>query len=308
MSNDDTPPYEPATPYYTMPGPNTGPARTPRRGPLSARLAARTRGQGDDTDALAAPDVEAGSTESDAALVEDDSAPDYAPGGRSSNGPAPSWQAFTSLLHTPGGAAQTLRDLPNFGATWASRADMLEACLDEYFQLTARYNDARALLDETQAGLPPLRQQQAAAQRATRDLEQHIELHSRAELREAYLGLAEAETRVFRAEQDCYLLASRIETLENFMGLLSRVIATVRTIPASALEQSASEAAPGGEDEFEEVTLDAATAAELVARGEGEVLGEVDDHASADGPTSGQAPTQLSAPTNNAAHSDVPVQ
>jgi hypothetical protein len=92
------------------------------------------------------------------------------------------------------------------------------------------------------------------------------------------------------------------------MGLLSRVIATVRTIPASALEQSASEAAPGGEDEYEEVTLDAATAAELVARGEGEVLGEVDGGASANGPTSGQAPTPMSAPSNGASHNDVPVQ
>lgn len=308
MSNDDTPPYEPATPYYNVTGPNTGPHtgpnRTPRRGPLSARLAARTR----DSDPLVAPPDDAPETNmAAAALSEDDNAPDYAPGGR--HGGAPSWEALTTTLHAPGGAAQSLSDMPNFGAQWESRSDMLEACLDQYYQLTARYNDTRALLDQTQNGLPPLHQQRDAAQRAARELEKRIELHSRGELREAYLGLAEAETRVFRAEQDCYLLAGRIETLENFLGFLSRVIATVRTIPASALEQSAPEAAPGGEDEYEEVTLDAATAAELIARGEGELVGEAGasaDSGERSGPKRGQAPPPASA--GHAGSSNAPVQ
>lgn len=279
MSNDDTPPYEPATPYYSTNPPATA-GRTLRRGPLSARLAARALS---DTSAL--PAIDALSDDSGALVADDanDNAPDYTPGGAPGESAGTGPMSFSALLREPDSVSQALRDIPNFGARWESRAEMLDACHDEYFQLNSRYNDARELLEEASRQLAPLRQQRNVAQRAVLDLEAHIELHSRVELRSAYLGLADIETRFFRIEQERDLLASRIETLENFMGLLSRVIATVRTIPADALEESittADAAAAGDEDDYTEVELDADAAAELVARGEGELIVDgVDDAA-----------------------------
>lgn len=188
---------------------------------------------------------------------------------------------FTGLLREPDGVSQALRDIPNFGARWDSRTEMLDACHDEYFQLNTRYNDAHELLAEVDRKLAPLRPQRATALRAVQNMEAHIELHSRMELRSAYLGLADIETRFYRLEQERDLLASRIETLENFMGLLSRVIATVRTIPAEALEQAPATAdeAVKDEEDYIEVELDADEAAAMVARGEGELVVEGEEDA-----------------------------
>ena len=290
MSNDDTPPYEPVTPYYST-NPPASARQTPKRGPLSARLAARALNAAlSDTAALPAYDQAASDSGALESSVENDSTPAYTPGSgalRDSGSPAPT---FTALLREPDGVSQALRDIPNFGTRWDSRADMLGACHDEYFQLNTRYNDARELLAEADRMLAPLGVQQATAQHALRDLEAHMELHSRAELRAAYLGLADIELRVYRIEQEHDLLASRIEELENFMGFLSRVIATVREIPAEALEPpttaNASETEASVEDEYTEVELDADTAAELIARGEGELVGEVADETAESQPPS----------------------
>jgi hypothetical protein len=291
MSNDDTPPYEPTTPYYST-NPPASAGRTQRRGPLAARLAARALHAAPDTAVLPALDEKASDSDPLKSSSASGSGPIYTTDGASSDGAGPASMTFAALLREPDGVSQALRDIPDFGTSWESRADMLGACHDEYFQLNMRYNDARELLVEVDRRLTPLRQQQATAQRALRDLEAHIELHSRTELRSAYLGLADIELRVFRIEQEHDLLTSRIEELENFMGFLSRVIATVRAIPAEALDQPISvtdEADASGEGDFTEVELDADAAAELVARGEGELVDDVVDDA-----TKGQSPSEPS--------------
>ena len=210
----------PPTPYYSTNPPATA-KQTTKRGPLSARLAARAlNAAASDTAAILAYDQAASDSGALESSVENNSTATYTPGSgalRDSVSPAPT---FTALLREPDGVSQALRAIPNFGTRWDSRADMLGACHDEYFQLNTRYNDARELLGELDRKLTPLRMQQATAQRAMRDLEAHIELHSRSELRSAYLGLADIELRVFRFEQERDLMASHIEELENFMGFL----------------------------------------------------------------------------------------
>lgn len=316
MSYDDSAAaYTPGTPYYdaaTSAQPSA-PSRAPRRGPLSTRLAARAR-----ITSAPAPISQPGDEAADATVRL--SLPD-GPGAKDayslSETPAaqsgPVWDVFTALLREHGDAAEALRDAPSFGSRWSSRADMLGACLDEYYQLTTKYNDARALLKEIGQELAPLRQQQMSAHLAVRALEERLELHSRVELRTAYLSLAEVEMRIFRIEQERDQLSNRVETLEGFMGFLSRIISTVRTIPAEALAQSAplADAEPtsqpaansaaetpgaskaieavepveagqvddGGEnpDAFEELVIDADEAAELAARGDVEVIGAVEE-------------------------------
>ena len=279
MSNDDTPPYEPATPYYSTNPPATA-KQTTKRGPLSARLAARAlNAAASDTAAILAYDQAASDSGALESSVENNSTATYTPGSgalRDSVSPAPT---FTALLREPDGVSPTPARYSQLGTRWDSRADMLGACHDEYFQLNTRYNDARELLGRLDRKLTPLRMQQATAQRAMRDLEAHIELHSRSELRSAYLGLADIELRVFRFEQERDLMAGRIEELENFMGFLSRVIATVREIPVEALEQpnfASAEPEASNDDEYTEVELDADEAAELVASARLDFVGDVE--------------------------------
>jgi hypothetical protein len=303
MSYDDSAaPYVPGTPSYdTSPTTQQPAPRASRRGPLSARLAARARA----TPGLAPTS----STDDDAADVsaqadtgsEADGSDMYTPSSAAGAQAAPTWETFTTILHDPGDAAAALRTTPHFGARWNSRADMIGACLDEYYKTTAQYNDARTLLKEVEQDLMPLRRQQTSAHLAVRALEERLELHSRAELRTAYLGLAEIEMRIFRVEQERDQLSSRVETLEGFLDFLSRIISTIRTIPAEALDQPTPEAEadpspkiearpaeeePGAvdrpealdeidqlDDAFEELVIDADEAAALAANGEVEVMG-----------------------------------
>lgn len=288
MSSDDSAaPYTPMPSYYDMgmaPEPLPQP-RTPRRGPLSSRLEARAR---------LTPLPDSGALPSDPGAPSEPLAAREGFGDTGADKLASAqagraWASVTGALRMPGQADDALRDAPSFGARWTSRMDMLGACLDEYYQLTAKYNQARTLLGETELDLAPLRQQQVSAYMTLRELEERLELHSRTELRAAYLGAAEIEMRVFRVEQERDLLSSRVETLEGFMGFLSRVIATIRGIPAEAMEQPAPEvevgqssqpaqgAAPDDVEVYEELVIDADEAAALVARGDVEVIGAMEE-------------------------------
>src|SRR5487761_1464891 len=230
MSYDDTAAYTPFASRYED-GADTSRAqlmRAPRRGPLSSRLEARARltplpESAPLVDPDDAPDP------ADAEVFAPNASSEYRPGGVSAAQAGPAWALLTEVLRQPGEEAEALRESADFGARWTSRSDMLSACLDEYYRLTAKYNEALALLKAVEQDLPPLRQQQATAYMTLREMETRLELHSRAELRAAYLGAAENEMRSFRVEQERDQLHHRVETLEGFLGFLSRVIATIRS-------------------------------------------------------------------------------
>ncbi len=194
-------------------------------------------------------------------------------------------------MREPNGLAEMLRDSHTFGSRWETRADMLGACLDEYYKLTSSVNDARKLLQDTERDITTLRQQQFSAYMTLRELETHLEMHSRTELRSAYLGAAEIEMRVFRGEQDRDMLTSRIDMLEGFMQFLSRVIATVRAIAPDAMEQATSVASANvsgspqapesaSESEYEELEVYIDEAEAMIASGEVEVVAIVEEEGS----------------------------
>ncbi|HEU0027994.1 MAG TPA: hypothetical protein VFQ25_12835 [Ktedonobacterales bacterium] len=243
--DDGYAPREPLTPLYTGPDEPapTPSSRSPRQGPLGARLSQR---------ASAPPAAPASQP-----LAFGAPAPAYTPGGPapsddeltpsapSSGGGAaptdprgqqrPNWGRVTGMLRLDDRVTGALHADLSFGATWSSRSEMLRACLDEYYRLVATYNEARRLLDQSGGDIEALRSEQAAAALRLREVEARLEFHSRAELREVYLGAAEIEARLFRAEEERDLLRSRAELLEGFMAFLSRIIATVRAIPANVV-------------------------------------------------------------------------
>jgi hypothetical protein len=153
--------------------------------------------------------------------------------------PAPSWERVTGVLRLDDKVTGTLHSGLQFGATWSSRAEMLRGCLDEYYRLVASFNETRRLLELSDADIDALRREQAASAARLREVEARLEFQSRVELRAVYLGAAEIETRLFRAEEERSLLSSRAELLEGFMMFLSRIIATVRAMPESALGNGA---------------------------------------------------------------------
>lgn len=300
--DDSTPPYSPTAPYYNTgaPAPSSQSAplrpfnRTPRRGPLSSRLEARSQNTPLPTSSpLSADELDMRHASTGMPSSHVTGAP-HITGAPVADDAGPTWSTLTQAMREPNGLAEMLRESHVFGARWESRADMLGACLDEYYKLTSSVNDARKLLQDTERDITTLRQQQFSAYMTLRELETHLEMHSRTELRAAYLGAAEIEMRVFRGEQDRDMLTSRIDMLEGFMQFLSRVIATVRAIAPGAMEQAASsgasapasvplqapENAPESEYEELEVYIDEAEA--MIASGEVEVVAIVkEEHSSA---------------------------
>lgn len=290
--DDNTPAYSPSTPYYDTgaPAPSQPFNRTPRRGPLSSRLEARSRNTAPPASIPpSGDDFDTPSTSGGVAVGRTTGAPHAtAPLGGDDAGPA--WSSLTQAMREPNGLAEMLRASHEFDSRWSTRADMLGACLDEYYKLTSSVNDARKLLQDTERDITTLRQQQFTAYMTLRELEAHLEMHSRMELRSAYLGAAEIEMRVFRGEQDRDMLTSRIEMLEGFMQFLSRVIATVRGISPDAMELStsvsvaqASEPTPAMETEsrpesdYEELEVYVDEAEAMIASGEVEVVGMVEE-------------------------------
>lgn len=237
MASDDDDGYtprEPLTPLYNPSGntpaggrPTPGP-RTPRNGPLGARLSQRGKttqppNQSGET-AYTPFSYTPGAPEAGETAV---LSGDYVPASPES----PTWGRVTGLLKLDEKVTGTLHADLQFGATWSSRSEMLRSCLDEYYRLVASYNEARRLLELSDGDIEALRREQTAASARLREVESRLEFHSRTELRAVYLGAAETETRLFRAEEERDLLRSRAELLEGFMAFLSRIIATVRAIP-----------------------------------------------------------------------------
>src|SRR5579859_3584438 len=232
--DDEYTPREPLTPFYNSPASGEAQApvpRGPRNGPLGARLSQRSRASQPPAvsqETSFAPYMP-GASEAD----ESSQAPgsDYIPASR----PSPSWGRVTSLLKFDEKVNGALHADLQFGATWSSRSEMLRACLDEYYHLVASYNEARRLLELSGADIEALRREQMVASSRLREVESRLEFHSRIELRAVYLGAAETEARLFRAEEERDLLRSRTELLEGFMAFLSRIIATVRAIPPNVV-------------------------------------------------------------------------
>ncbi len=237
MASDDDHGYSPREPLTPLYDPSSGSAQTPgqrapRHGPLGARLSQRGRTTQPPAHGMEAPyspyTLSAPETGGEAP---EPGGGDYVPSGPVSS----TWDHVTSQLKLDEKVTGALHADLRFGATWNSRSEMLRACLDEYYRLVASYNEARRLLELCDGDIEELRREQIAASMRLREVESRLEFHSRAELRAVYLGAAETETRLFRAEEERDLLSSRAELLEGFMAFLSRIIATVRAIPSNVV-------------------------------------------------------------------------
>lgn len=239
--------------------------RSERRGPLSARISQRQRDSGPPA---TEPRYEHFMRSPYEGLASQASAASATPtynGGASAYAPpaqrntdSTSWEKVTGSLRLDERVNDTLFEHgPEFGATWNSRAEMLRACLDEYYRVISNFNDTRRLLEISESDLEPLRREQATAALRVRDAEARIEFQSRIELRAVYLGAAEIEARLFRAEQEHNLLSNRLELLDGFMMFLSRIIATVRAMPEDTLLTDLSAAADplAGSEEAEVTNL-----------------------------------------------------
>lgn len=218
------------------------PPRGARNGPLGARISQRNRASQPPASGFGAsytpapaytPNAPFEPSGYEQAATSSGTVGDYTPPG--GGPPAQTWGRVTGLLKLDEKVNGALHGDLQFGSNWTSRSEMLRACLDEYYRLVASFNEARRLLELGDADVEALRREKVAAINRLRDVESRLELHSRTELRAVYLGAAEVETRLFRAEEERDLLRGRAELLEGFMAFLSRIIATVRAIPPNVV-------------------------------------------------------------------------
>lgn len=116
----------------------------------------------------------------------------------------------------------------------AAEGDLLEACKLEYDRIIRELDELRVLLTQSGKEVDKLNQRKVLTAAQVREMEEHLELHSRQEIREKYLAAAEAEMRAFMIGEQREQMQSKAYTYEQYTIFLRRTIGALQNLPALA--------------------------------------------------------------------------
>lgn len=117
-------------------------------------------------------------------------------------------------------------------ASWADGSDLVEACKHEYDRITRELDELRMLLTQSGKEVDKLNQRKVLTAAQVRDMEEHLELHPRTEIRETYLAAAEAEMRAFMIGEQREQLQAKVHTFEQYARFLRRIVQMLQAPPA----------------------------------------------------------------------------
>lgn len=155
--------------------------------------------------------------------------------------PAGGWDTMSSLL-TPGEASGGRGDDDAAGAggdqpssSWlreslAADGDRLDQCKAEYTKVRGELDELRLLMRQNSAELEKLNQRKVLAAARVREIEEHIELHSRQDIRTAYVTASEAEMRVLMISEQHERFETKLLVFERYEQFLSRLMETLSTL------------------------------------------------------------------------------
>ena len=165
--------------------------------------------------------------------------------------PAGGWDTMSSMLspgEMPGGqrdddVAGAGNDQPS--SSWlrkplGAEGDQLEQCKAEYTRVRGELDELRLLMRQNSAELEKLNQRKVLAAARVREIEEHIELHSRQDIRTAYTAASEAEMRVLMITEQHERFETKLLVFERYEQFLSRLMETLTTL------RTAAQAAPAG--------------------------------------------------------------
>ena len=110
------------------------------------------------------------------------------------------------------------------GDTWASDADFVDACRAEYDRIAGELRELRLLVKQASKDLEQFNHRKVLAAAHVREIEEHLETHSRQEIRTAYLDASESEMRAFMMGEQRDQLRAKLRTYAQYARFLQRAV------------------------------------------------------------------------------------
>jgi two-component system, NarL family, sensor histidine kinase DegS len=154
-----------------------------------------------------------------------------------------SWAAISSMMERPENDKAT-RALPalrgdDYGSQDAPSIDellnngpLLDACKSEFDRVARELDELRLLVKQSSKELEKLNHRKVLTAAEVREIEEHMELHSRQEIRNAYLAASEAEMRAFMISEQREQMETKLRVYERYSAFLSRTMATLSELPS----------------------------------------------------------------------------
>lgn len=110
---------------------------------------------------------------------------------------------------------------------------LIDACRSEYDRVARDLDELRLLVKQSSKELEKLNHRKVLTAATVREIEEHMELHSRQEIRAAYLAASEAEMRVFMINEQREQMETKLSVYERYSAFLSSTINTLLQLPES---------------------------------------------------------------------------
>jgi two-component system, NarL family, sensor histidine kinase DegS len=170
--------------------------------------------------------------------------------------PAGGWDTMSSMLSpSEGSGGRDGDDTTGAGddqpsSSWLRKplggeGDQLDQCKAEYMRVRGELDELRLLMRQNTAELEKLNQRKVLAAARVREIEEHIELHSRHDIRTAYVAASEAEMRVLMITEQHERFETKLLVFERYEQFLSRLVETLTTLRTAERAAPAS-ASPSG--------------------------------------------------------------
>lgn len=153
-----------------------------------------------------------------------------------------SWAAVSSMMERPD-LGNVTRVMPALGSDSDNPQDapnaedplydgsLLDACKNEIDRVNRELDELRLLIKQSSKELEKLNQRKVLTAATVREIEEHMELHSRQDIRAAYLAASEAEMRAFMISEQREQMETKLRVYERYGTFLSRTIITLSELP-----------------------------------------------------------------------------
>ena len=123
---------------------------------------------------------------------------------------------------------------------WNADATIYEACRVEHGRVADALKQLRVVEQQTAKELERLNHVKVLEGAKVRELEEHLETHSRQDIRTVYLAASEAEMRAFMMSEQRDHLREKLRLYTRYERMLSRLMEAVRSLPGGDAAQPAS--------------------------------------------------------------------
>ncbi|MGH2485196.1 MAG: histidine kinase [Ktedonobacterales bacterium] len=169
-----------------------------------------------------------------------DAPPDYSHSSSNATTPAgATWSALPAVRQQQ----QQQADAGPFGqpppddddaAFWDPDASIYTTCKVEHDRVVHELNELRVVEQQTAKELERLNHLKVLEGARVRELEEHLETHSRQDIRAVYLAAAEAEMRAFMMTEQRDHLREKLRLYGRYEQMLSHLLSALRAAPSAA--------------------------------------------------------------------------